>query len=80
MPCITAQQSLRDCWIELSAAAPDDFCANLRFGQRPPVRPFAGHGVDRIRKRNDSGGQRYALAGESVGIASSIPILVVVPD
>ena len=44
------------------------------------IRAICGHRVNRIREHNDSGAERNVGSGELVGIAGSIPVLVMMPN
>ena len=60
-----------------SAAACDLGNCNPRL-DRAAVIAVENHRVERIRYRHNTGGQRNIFAGEALGIARAIPILVMV--
>ena len=74
------QERAHDVRIEVRAGAAHDFCLGRRHAHRPLVRTHRGHRLEGVGESDDAPGERDVRAGELVGVARAVPLLVVLAD
>src|SRR6266542_6464448 len=80
MPLELGNEERHEGAIELVARLAPELGDRLRHRCRSPVRTVVGHRVERIDEPHDSGAERDLLAAQAVGIAPTVPTLVMVAD
>src|SRR5439155_12076658 len=74
------KQSINNPRIELRRSAPHYLGAHFILSQRSAIRPFGRHRVDGVGKADDARGKWYQFPSYTIGIARTIPVLVMMPD
>src|SRR6266702_7660004 len=63
--------------IELAAGAPFDFLPRVWYRERPPIRPVADHGIERVGDGEDTRPQWNLITSQAPGIARAVKSLLV---
>src|SRR6266540_3481958 len=80
MPLELGNEERQEGAIELVARLAPELGDRLRHRRGSPVWTVVGHRVERIDKPHDSGAERDLLAAQAVGIAPTVPTLVMMAD